>query len=94
MITLEQDEISVLVGIALAGGQCIPLRSYKTFRSIEAKGLIALVNQDNVYNLYKLTPTGIQTLLAIPDDYQPKSVFYPVAMDIQKAKAIVSQLAE
>jgi hypothetical protein len=67
--------------------------NYKTFRSIEHKGLTTVVNQDEVYNAHKLTSTGIQAVLDLPDDYKPKSGFYPIARDIQKAKAIVRGLA-
>ena len=93
MITLDQYEISVLVTIALAGGQYRAMTNYETFRSIEQKGLTTIVNRVDVYNAHKLTPAGIQAVLALPDDYKPKSWFYPIAGDIQKAKAIVRELA-
>ena len=60
MITLDQYEISVLVTIALAGGQYRAMSNYKTFSSIEHKGLTTVVNRDDVYNAHKLTPAGIQ----------------------------------
>ena len=94
MITLDQYEISVLVTIALAGGQYRAMSNYETFRSIEHKGLTTIVNRVDVYNAHKLTPAGIQAVLALPDDYKPKSGFYPIAGDIQKAKAIVRELAQ
>ena len=94
MITLDQYEISVLVTIALAGGQYRAMSNYETFRSIEHKGLTTIVNRVDVYNAHKLTPAGIQAVLDLPDDYKPKTGFYPIAIDVQKAKAIVRGLAE
>jgi hypothetical protein len=94
MVTLDQYEISVLVTIALADGQYRAMSNYETFRSIEHKGLTTVVNRVDVYNAHKLTPAGIQAVLDLPDDYKPKSGFYPIASDIQKAKAIVRGLAE
>jgi len=94
MTTLDQNEISVLVTIALAGGQYRAMSNYETFRSIAHKGLTTIVNRIDVYNVHKLTSAGIQAVLALPDDYKPKSGFYPRASDIQKAKAIVRELAQ
>ena len=93
-MTLDQYEISILVTVALAGGQYRAMWNYETFRSIEHKGLTTIVNRVDVYNAHKLTPAGIQAVLDLPDDYKPKSGFYPRAGDVQKAKAIVRELAQ
>jgi len=89
---MNDQEISDLVTIALAGGKRRAVWSYRRFDALEKRGFTQDVSAGKAGHTHQITAAGIAAVLALPDDYAYHS--YPLPYDVQKAKGILQRLLD